>query len=385
MGRACLVVVLSIVAACGDGVPKPAAVDPVSTSEAEEFARKFEAAMNPCDAGKLDALIDVETLLRRATEKADAPPAAKRGFLDGARSGANVSTMLCQGVTAAADASYSLLRVRDTGGQPRPLFRLLGDGKVNYHELELGKSRQDHKIRAVDLHIYVSGESLSDTLASLLEQSVASAKGGGNIDAAARTMRDIRDAQNRGEGREVRRLIGTLPPQLRQAKAFRLLEVMVAADLDEATYGELIAGYEKSFPDDPSLDMVSIDGYYLRKNATAALAAIDRIDRRVGGDPYNGLLRASAHLLDPTPEHLAEADKWAQVTTEAMPTHQNGWWTLATVRLTRGDHAGVVPVLDKLEQDFGVSFDRAAMASEPVWQGFLQSPEFAAWWAKRGR
>src|SRR5687768_85070 len=115
------VVLASVMVGCGDGVPKPVAVDPVSMTEAEELARRFEAAMEPCDASKIDVLIDLESLLRRATGKANAPAATKQGFLCGARDGTSVGPTLCQGMTAGGmTATYDLLRIREVDGQPRP-------------------------------------------------------------------------------------------------------------------------------------------------------------------------------------------------------------------------------------------------------------------------
>ena len=376
-------VVLGLVA-CGDGVPRPAAVDPVSMREAEELAHKFEAAADPCKVEAIDPLLDGESLMRRAVSKADVPPAAKRGFLQGARA-TEIGQMLCQGFATAKDFHYDLLRVRDVGGQPRPIFRMLSDGAVNYHELELGKSRKDHRVRVLDVLIYTSGEALSDTFAGLLVQSMAAHEQGADVARASRTMSEVRAAQLAGNVEEMRRLIATLPPAMRDNKAIRLMELTGAADLDEATYRDLIDRFERSFPGDPALDLVSLDGFYLRKDAAGSLKAIERIDQKVGGDPYLDMLRASAHLLEPTPEHLAAAETAAKRATEALPDLVGTWWTLATVRLTRGDHAGVVPVLETLERDFAIGFDLAAMRSQPVYASFLGSPEFTAWWASRPR
>jgi hypothetical protein len=144
----------------------------------------------------------------------------------------------------------------------------------------------------------------------------------------------------------------------------------------------LISAFERDFPDDPSLLLLVIDGYALKKDGPKLLAAIDRLDRKVGGDPYLELHRAGAYTLDPTPANLAKAEQAARSVVTQMPDLQEAWWTLVTVQLQRGDHAGVVPTLDAMKERFSLTFSRDAMATQPIYEAFLRSPEFEAWWAK---
>ncbi len=373
-----LLVVLLAAAACGDGVPKPAAMDPVSADEAAALARAFDDAIAPCDVAKLEPLFDSETVARRIVQKASIRADEKRaGLTELSRRNFSVGKQLCAGF--AKDTRFDLLRVRQAGATNRPLFRMLSDGTLNYYDLELGKSKATGVVRIVDLHIYVSGEELTTTLANLIEQGLAAEHRG----QSTKGFQDISAARQSGDWAGVRRIVESLPARLRGTKAVSLIELQAAMQQDAPDYLELIERFERAFPDDPALEMMAIDGHFLRKNPAALLAAIERLDRRVGGDPYLAHLRSSAFLMETTPDNLRQAERWARAATDAMPDLQDAWWNLATAQLQRGDYAVVVSTLDILISRFEITFDRDAMAAEEVYRGFLASPEFTAWWARQ--
>lgn len=370
-----LVVALAALVACGDGVPRPAPMDPLSPDEAAELARRFEAAIEPCDPERIDALFDAEHLMRQAMVHARIRADVKRAALAEAKQrGPFVGRQLCAGFDA--NTAFDLLRMRPGEHGPRPLFRATSGSGVNYYEVIAGKARSDGAVRVVDLYVYLSGDRMTETIAGMMEQGVRVAQAGERPDLEA-----IGRARQRGDLTEARRLIAALPPALRDAKAVRLMDLQAAMTLDAPDYAETIERYVRAYPDDPSADFVAVDGHFLRKDVPALLAALDRLELRVGGDPYLDNLRAGGLLLEPTPAHLQEAERRARAVTAALPDRADVWWTLAAVQLARGDHAGLVPTLDRLATAFAVSFDRDAMAAEPQWQGFLASPEFATWWS----
>lgn len=120
-----------------------------------------------------------------------------------------------------------------------------------------------------------------------------------------------------------------------------------------------------------------------RRDDAALLATIERLDARVGGDPYLADQRAEALLHDPTPAHLADAERWARAAVAGLPEREHVWWTLLVVQTKRGDHAGVVASLDELKRRFGVEIDRDKMAGMTTFRDFMASPEAAAWWARQ--
>lgn len=364
---------LLVLAACKRGSRPPDRMDPVTIDEARQFATAFGAALAPCDPTRVGALLDGDNLMRRAVHKSKLPAKLRRQ-MSGAGDGAPIAGLLCQGI--GEDATYVLLRIKEVDGQPRPLFRLIADDAVNYHELELGTSRKDHVVRVVDIRVYASGDLLSESMTQMFDQVAVAMRAGGDPASIQRTTQALKEARVRGDSEEVRRLLSTMPPELRNAKPMRLAELMVGPDLDEAVYAEIMERYRHDFPDDPSIDVVAVDYYYLKKDMAGVLGAIEKLDKLVGGDPYLDVLRANAYLLDTEPAHLAEAERWARKATEAEPALENAWWSLAVALLRRGDHAAVLPVADTLRTRFEAQIDPESMAGNELWTAHFASAAY---------
>jgi hypothetical protein len=364
-----------VAAACKQGPPPPDKVDPVTIDEARALSDAFGKAMLPCDTGKVAALFDGANLVRRALQKSKAPADMRRGIAAAMKDGTAIATMFCQNMNA-GEGTYTLLRIQQQDGEPRPLFRLIADDAVNYHELHLGKSRKDQVVRVADIRVYASGDLLSESITQMLDQLAMAAKSGASPMALQRTTDAIKQARADGDAAEVQRLLGELPAELRDSKPMRLVELMAGGELDEATYVGIMERYRRDFPDDPSLDVVAIDYHFLEKDVDETLAALERLDQRVGGDPYLAVMRANTHLIDPTAGHLVEAERWARRAVESEPAMETAWWTLALVLLNRGDHPALAPVVDTLRTKFAAAIDPASMAGNELWTPYFASASY---------
>jgi predicted Zn-dependent protease len=72
--------------------------------------------------------------------------------------------------------------------------------------------------------------------------------------------------------------------------------VAASAYLGEAQYQSAIDALRRAYPNDASLDLMLLDGYFMKKRYDEALQAVDRIDRSLGGDPYLDVMRANMLL-----------------------------------------------------------------------------------------
>lgn len=366
-------VVLLGALACKRGAPAPAPepepAAPVSIEEATALGRAFARAAAPCDPAALAPLIDEEAFARRAARAARSTvsPASRL-----------MAPWLCRSL--ADDTAVGLVAARDVGGSVRAVLRLTTGERLGYHELELARAAPGGAVKVVDLLSYASGEPLSAMMGGV----AGSAAAAGDAAELATTIMQVARAEQAGQWAEARRLLASLPAHLRSAKSLRLKDVqLVEAEGDEGAYLAAIDGFARDFPDDPAADLLRFEGDRRRKDAPALLATIERLDRRVGGDPYLADKRAEAYLLDPTPAHLEEAERWARAATAGLPDREHGWWTLLVVQTKRRDHAGVVASLDELQRRFGVEIDRDKMAGMTTFRDFMGSPEFAAWAARQ--
>ncbi len=365
---------LAVTAGCKNDRAPPR-LEPVTVEEAQALAAEFGAAFSPCDAGRLAGLLDTDTLLRRAVAAGELPAEMRREVRRGMGS-AQVADRLCQGI--GEDATYRLLRIKEVDGQGRPLFRLLNDDSVNYHELELGKSPQDHRVRVVDIRVYASGDLLSESLAQVFEQVVVAKRSGRSPAALAQTLMSLNRARVEGDHAAVQRLFAELPPELHDSKMLRLAELMSGADLEPAVYTALMERYRRDFPGDPSIDMVAVDYFFLKKDLPRTLEAIEIVDRRVAGDPYLNVLRANAYLSADRP---ADALVVARAAVTAEPNLEVGWWALVMAQLRQGDHDAVAETVATLNLRF-----QAGIASDTMKDVALWGPYFAseAYWRSLG-
>jgi tetratricopeptide (TPR) repeat protein len=367
--RALLVVSLVapfVLPSCKQENPPAPAPKPPTLQEAEQFGKAFAAHMVPCKAEALDRDIDLDLLVDRAVAGRSISPADVRGLKRGMGS---VGTMLCSQVTP--DTTYTFLRTQTIDGTPRPLFRMLGDEGVNYHSLELDK--QGTQLRAADLYVYMSGEQLSSTFGGLFDLALHS---GAAFELSSKVT-EMKTLMQNKQLDQASDILQSLPSELRNSKPILLLGVQIASGMNnDPKYVAAIDAYAKAFPNDPSLDLVMVDGAFLRKKYDEALTLIERLDKRLGGDPYLESLRASA---------LAEAGKYpeaiahAKQATQLEPTLRQAWWALLTQQAAGKDYGGAVGTIEVLRDRFGGAVDDETLRSDARFGDLVVSKEYLAW------
>ena len=129
------------------------------------------------------------------------------------------------------------------------------------------------------------------------------------------------------------------------------MRLLAASKEDEKVYLSAIDAFEKRFPNDPSLALVSIDGFVLKKQPRKAIASVEKLYRFIGGDPYLLLLQAGQYL------ELKEKDKardFARRATEQEPSLSNGYDFLLGLTLEDKDYSETVRLLDLTEKNLQV-------------------------------
>jgi len=362
-----LLVACLFVLSCKQEAPPAPAAKPPTPEESDQFGKRFASHMVPCKVGELDHDIDVDLLVDRAVAGRAISSADIRGFKRGLGS---VGTMLCAQITP--DTTYTYLRTQTIDGTPRPLFRMLGDDGVNYHSLELDK--QGTEVRAADLYIYMTGEQLSSTFGGLFDLALHS----GAAAEMSSKVTEIKTLMQSKQLDEASRILKSMPAALRKSKPMLLLGVQIASGMDnDPAYIAAIDDYAKAFPNDPSLDLVMVDGAFLRKKYDDAIALIDRLDKRLGGDPYLESLRANAFgEAGKHPEAIAHAKRAVQL----EPTLAQGWWALLTQQSAGKDFVGAIATIEAMTDKLaGSAVDDASLRADGRFNALVDSKEYLAW------
>ncbi|HEY3391493.1 MAG TPA: hypothetical protein VGK58_02210 [Lacipirellulaceae bacterium] len=355
----------------------------LSEDECVQFARSMEAAVKQGDLKAFDRLVDWNAMLNKATDSLGFSPQNRAGFhrgvLDSVTSEKGFAAQIAGHV--ARGGSYKFLHVRERNGQPTVLLRLVSDAGLNYHEWLLTKVGGN--VLASDIYIYISGELLSDTLRrsalpvakelskTFIERlTVAESEYVKHFDELAKMMEHVQ-AGNHAEALET---YARLPEVLRREKGALLVRYQAAANIGEAELLKVVEDFRGYHPDDVCMDFLLIDYHVLRQEHDQALAAIDRLDASVGGDPHLNLLRADTVYRQ---GDKAKAFELVRTANAADPEAIDPYWSLLGLTVLEKDHDKTLAALNGIESRFGV--DLSGVAQAPEYEEFRESPQGQEW------
>jgi tetratricopeptide (TPR) repeat protein len=352
------------------------AIDPVYVA----YTTELERGISSGDASVLDSRIDVEQLIARSTRGIPAPKGFADAFGQGVRrSGVPLGKQLVAGWDDESD--FHLLRMRLDGTTPHALFRVISKAGINYLDLELARDAKGAVVVS-DVYPYISGELISDTLRRTYLQA-ANESGLNVVDKLMgkeqefiKNLPKLQDMQRFAQQEKFAEVVKTfneLPPSLRQNKSFLLIRLNASSHLEESEYLKAIADFEKAFPNDPSLDLISIDGQMMRKDYAAVMKTIEQLDARVK-DPYLHYLRGSVMLEKGDGK---EARRYFQSAIDAESRLVMPYWVMISLSLTDKKYKDTARYLTGIERDAGVKLGDLKRLEQ--YQGFVKSKEYKAW------
>lgn len=357
---------LLFVLACKREVPAPA-VTPVDEAAAAAFAAELGGALVPCDAERIAALYDYDTLGQLAIAGLRVPPQFLEGFIGGLRNSAGAKG-LCG--TEARPVGYRYLRLMPRDGELWPLFRIDADESINYIAFRPGRSK-DGSVRIVDTYVFMTGENATTTIREMVVRMLdLSVK---DVKSTTTPMERLRAAVAAGNTDEARRALADIPADMRDTKYVMMQTVSVGASGPEDEYQRAIDAYAARYPGDPSLDLVTLDGLFMKKEYPAALAALDRLDDAVGGDAALDRLGVGIAVAA---GDLDRALAYGLSAVEREPTSEDMWWALLTAHLHRKDAAAALETIAELDKRFGAKVDADELSSDPMWKALIESPEW---------
>ena len=394
--RVVVFLMISACAGCGakpdvgkppEGVPA-GKITPLTDAKAARFGHAVEAAVKAGDLAALAKLIDLDAIANAAVAPLDMPDKQKKAnavaLRDGLAGPNSFFDTLVKNV--AAGGSYKWLHTRRTKqGETTAIFRLLQpEGGMNYQEMKI-VSMPHGAVVATDVFVIMTGESLSETLGRTLKAMLAGEGKPGGLFSGKGAPKDNRSdvliamskALRENHPEQVLALYHSLPAEAKNVKAILLLRLHAASKFDQAQYTEAIEDFERRFPGDSSLDLVSIDGYFLKKQYDKAAAALERLANTLGGDPYLDGLRANVFNRLNQPE---KADQLGREAVKADPALEGGYAAVLTSSLTRKDFKTTAEYLDLYNGKFDAT--SLQVAATPDYEYFRASPEGKAWLAK---
>lgn len=280
-------------------------------------------------------------------------------------------------------ASYDYLNfIKDENDDYYLLFRLYGEG-LNYHKHLIKVVNGEVKI--VDSYIYLTGEFLSDTFKSIykgvllkggLLGNLTKSKGKTSSLADLVKVQQMKNLKSQGKFQEAYELYNTLSEAGKRKKIYKIANLMITAQLDEAKYTAAITDYEKEFPNDISLFLVSIDGYIMNKNYDKALEAVNNLDKAIGGDSFLNFFRANIHYLK---EEQKEAEALFIEITNEYPNFLEAYDSLLTVYIETNNTTKAIEVLNVMVNDFELPKDVLFDSLKENFPEFYKKEEVINW------
>jgi hypothetical protein len=363
--------VLILVAATSSRAAPAPATAPVQP-DVLAMTRAIEQDMTRGDGNIFDRYFDKVVFTAAATRDVPAPLAAQvaRELPTQLKPGREFKAALGKA------GSYHLLRIREVNGSSRALFRVIGMNGLDYHDLVLGRDGQS-KPCFIDVYVFVNGETMSQTMGRAMRQIAAAQRPGEPLDPYTRGMMrlgEMRQLVAQKRGAEALNVYNELPAEAQAERSVQIVRLAAARQTDESTYQQAMDDFVKRFKGDASIDLIEIDQQFIRGKFDAMSAAIDRLDRNVGGDPYLDVMRGSARLAQ---NDLPGARQFVQKAAAAEPDLVNAYDAMLNIAVKQKDHAETARLLALLEKRFGRSF--GDLASAPQFAAFVQSPEYQAW------
>ncbi len=345
---------------CDKGLKAPEKLAAATEQEAITYGKAIEAALNRCDKAVLNTLVDVKAIANKVVQLSKIPKSAQKDVYQGMLSEIENGFLSELCAKEEVNSQSHFLRTRKRDGHTTVLIRYSSYEGLNYIEFYVGKNKAG-TILADNYFSYLTGDTLVNILRAPLDAFLNTDRS--NIDAINNAMKALESNPAQGIVS-----IKSLPAELRNTKIMQISIILAASELGDATYQNAIADYRKLFPNDLSIDLVSIDGFIIVKNYKAAIAATNRLEKSIGGDPFLGQLRAN--ILIEEGSDFQEAIRQIQTAIDAEPNWEDHYPILLLAQLGADDISRAVATMKHLSENFdGYDFTEESLVE------FVEAPE----------
>ncbi|MEI9959445.1 MAG: hypothetical protein WDM90_24710 [Ferruginibacter sp.] len=307
---------------------------PVTKDDAITFAKEIESSVKKGDPVILDNAIDKkEFTIRMDLPNTNDAREFGKGVLQTMKLGTQMTTQLSDADT------YNFIKYYVSNGKHHIVFRALSnkDEGLNYQDYEL--IMRGNKCMVADAYMYSTAENLSETVRTMYNMLYGSQQKN-KIDmnhedqlGDLKKINDIKELYQKGRSAEAKQVYLSLPDNIKRTKLLCLLNVYVSAHLSADDYNVAVKEFERYFPNEPNLNLIKINGYYLQKDYAKMLEAVNALDAQINKDP---LLDYQRYLSYDLMEQKDSSRICLQRLIHNMPDFQKGFIELIAVDLKNG-------------------------------------------------
>lgn len=242
--------------------------------------------------------------------------------------------------------TYTMLHMYVRDDVPHALFRLHSKG-VNYHDLTL--VNDNGKVKIGDMYTYLSGEKISTSIGRVIGLGKDDPEVLQAFVNATEKIHHIKVLIHDNKGEEAIAELEAFPEKLKNDKSLMLLRILAAKRINNEVYNQTISRYERLFPNDPSLDLLLIDGYILRNDYPGALASVNRLDKHVN-DPYLDMVRGNIYFRM---EDLSSSEQaFRKLIQKMKKPEKEAYTSLAIVYMEEEKYPEALSIMQELHEQY---------------------------------
>jgi tetratricopeptide (TPR) repeat protein len=253
----------------------------VNDAEATSFAKTIEKSIKDGEREILNNAIHAPAMAQKLN-KIKASQKDINSMIKGMDIGKKITGEI------AGDGTYEFVKIISIKEKKYVLFRLQGTNGINYHQIELCKVAD--KVKISDIYIFLTGEFLTETIQNLFNTIAGdgnySKKDERDLEEFSVKIKELKSHIEDEEYDKAKKLYDALPAKLKSNSTVLLYGVFIAQGKDSVAYEAAMNAYKKSKPNAFNLDLLMIDGLFLKKDYKGALAAINRLDAYINKDPF---------------------------------------------------------------------------------------------------
>lgn len=360
-----------------------------SVDNLNRFANGFIQAIKTGDERLFSQVFDFDGLVDREISRIKSNPEVQRGFRDGINGPKGFIRELLNGLSVGigTEGGIKLIKFHQKDGRKRALFRiLLSNGGVNYQDVVLGVDKNGN-VYGEDVDLIPSLGLMSLHLRRNYLAAVAATDPGlkeklsESDQARVEYLQEINNfAKFARERRPVRALecYFALPTVLQKQRDLLMVRLLTAQLRSESEYLAAIEDFQKWYPDDPGIHLISIDYFIMQKQYDRGLQAVEMLSKSLSPDPWLDQLRAVLYLGK---KDYDSCRRWANAAIAKEPTLVDPNYALLTAALQSKSFSDIPKVLDRLEKELGIQITDPELV--PEYEEFVQSREYQNWKAQR--
>ncbi len=348
----------------------------------EQLGNAIDSTLFNNDATYFDKAFHIKSFTDRFFIKSDDPELVEfnQGFFNGFSESFSFGNEIIR--VSKSGSEYNFLKAYKAKGNYYLLFRLSGDVGINYHQHLI--KFIDNTPKIIDSYVYVTGEYLSQTIKTIYNVSVNNRsflKKLLNVDEIndLKKLARLKKLRDEGKYNEVIEIYESLSKTSKKKKIFKIYALTSAQHLSNEVYNKHIDEYKAEFPDDPSLHLISIDGFILNKEFDKALTSVDNLEKSIGGDDFLEFVRGNVYYLKK--DYKKAVEKFSYVI-DNYGNFYDAYDSLLTVYIESSNFKEATVLLDKVLEKFEMEKEDFKTVVEETFEEFSKSNEFKNWLKK---